>query len=470
LKIRVPHNFEPRFYQMPFFRAMDSGYRRACLVWHRRSGKTKSLVNFTTKKAFERIGTYYHAFPEYGQGRKILWDGIDRDGNRILGHHIPQELRKATNKTEMKIELINGSIWQIIGADNYDSLVGPNPVGLILDEWAVSSKYPDAWNYFRPILVENGGWAVFPYTPRGRNHGWELHKMAMGNNRWYSQILTVDDTEVVSKSDIEEERLAGMSDDMIQQDFYCSYPAATENIVIPYTYIQQALTRDVSYNQSGRIAGFDAARFGDDRNAMVIRQAGQVIDIKTWAGQDTVQSAGRIINKYRAGFFDCIAIDVIGIGAGIYDMVKNAGIPCVAVNVAESASDDSRFVRLRDELWWRLREWFMEPDCSLSSSIVKKDKDALIADIQDIYYDYNPKGQIKIEKKKDMKERLGFSPDIGDALIHTFAPQVEMKLNQVHRSPFGKVPHVSEQFQEIYNPLTFHQGGYNALRFHRGGG
>ena len=466
MQITVPHHFIPRFYQIPFFRAMDSGYSRACLVWHRRSGKTKSLVNFATKKAFERVGTYYHAFPEYGQGRKILWDGIDKEGNKVLDYHIPSVLRANTNKTEMKIELINGSIWQIIGADNYDSLVGPNPVGLILDEWAVSSKYPQAWNYFRPILVENRGWAVFPYTPRGRNHGWDLYQMALRNQSWYSQLLTVEDTETIDPQDIEEERKAGMSDDMIQQEFYCSFLASTEDIVIPFMFIQQALTRDVAYNRSGRIAGFDAARFGNDRNGLVIRQAGQIIHVQTWTGQDTVQSAGKLIQHYKTGMYDCIAIDSIGIGAGIFDMVRNAGVPCISVNVSESSSDDSRFVRLRDELWWRLREWFQEPNCSISSSLPEHYRSALLCDIQDIHYEYNPKGQIKIEKKEDMKERLGFSPDIGDALCCTFAPGIEMKLRAVDKAPFGIVRHVSQQAEKPYHPLRFdNEPEYNPLKF-----
>jgi hypothetical protein len=54
------------------------------------------LLNFTIKKAFERVGTYFHCFPEYGQGRKILWDGIDREGNKVLSYHIPDQLRKHT--------------------------------------------------------------------------------------------------------------------------------------------------------------------------------------------------------------------------------------------------------------------------------------------------------------------------------------------------------------------------------------
>lgn len=459
MRMRIPANYNPRVYQVPFLKNMDSGKKRACLVWHRRSGKSKSMLNFSVKKAFERVGTYYHAFPEYGQGRKSLWDGIDRDGNRTLPYHIPPEVRAATNKTEMKIELINGSIWQIIGADNFDSLVGPNPVGLVCDEWAVSDKYPQAWDYFRPILAENGGWAIFVYTPRGRNHGWDLYQMAQNNPDWFCQLLTVDDTHAITKADIESEREAGMSDDMIQQEFYCSFLASTEDIVIPFGFIQSALRRDVVYNRSGRIAGFDAARFGNDRNALVIRQAGQIIHAETWRGQDTVQSAGKLIHDYKSGFFDCIAIDVIGIGAGIYDMVNNANVPCIAVNVSESPSDDSRFVKLRDELWWKLREWFQEPNCSISEGIMPQNRSALLADIQDIHYEYNPRGQIKIERKEDMKERLGFSPDIGDALCCTFAPGIEMKLTTIDRVPFGMVPHLSHMTEKEYDPLRFGLGG-----------
>ena len=468
MHVTVPHNFTPRFYQIPFFKAMDSGKRRACLIWHRRSGKTKSLVNFTTKKMFERVGTYYHCFPEYSQGRKILWDGIDADGNRVLEHHIPQVLRKATNKTEMKIEMINGSLWQIIGADNYDSLVGPNPVGLILDEWAVSSKYPMAWDYFRPILTENKGWAVFPYTPRGRTHGWDLYQMSLRNPNWFSQLLTVDTTNVVSRFDIEEERASGMSEDMIQQEYYCSFLASTEDILIPFFLIQQALDHDIDYGRSGRIAGCDPARFGNDRNGFVIRQAGQVIHVDSWGGLDTVQSAGKLISLYEAGIYDCVAIDVIGVGAGIFDMVKNAGIPCVAVNVSEATTDNSQFVRQRDELWWKARQWFEEPGCSISPVISEAKKKEFLSDIQDIRFEYNAKGQIKVEKKEKMKERLGFSPDTGDAFIHTFHPAIKMKVKQIDKTPFGRVVNPFQKKQNDYNPLR-DRADYNPLTFGLGG-
>ena len=458
MNVQIPANYTPRFYQMPFLRAMDSGIVRACWVCHRRGGKTKTVLNMTIKKAFERVGSYYHCFPEYGQGRKIIWDGMDGDGHKLLDHHIPLEVRKNTNSTEMKIELINGSIYQVVGADNFNSVMGSNPVGLVLDEYSLSDKYKSAWDYFRPILAENGGWAVFPFTPRGRTHGWDIYQMALGNPKWFCQILTVDDTKIAGILDkIKDDRESGMSEDMIQQEYYCSFIASTENIVIPFEFIQRALKTQKDYGRSGRIAGYDAARFGDDRNALVIRQAGQLIYIDCWGGQDTVQSAGKIIAAYRNKFFDCVAMDTIGLGSGVYDMVKNADVPCVSVNVAESSSDDSRFVRMRDEVWWKCREWFMD-DASISAGIPKEYIDALVKDIQDIQYEYNAKGQIKIESKDDFKRRMrdkggAFSPDVGDALCCTFSPLIEMKIKTEDQAMFGGM--IGAMAERTYDPLTY---------------
>jgi len=417
-----------------------------------------TLLNFAIKKAFERVGVYYHCFPEYNQGRKILWDGIDKEGRRFLDH-IPKQLIKAQNKTEMKIELTNGSIWQIIGADSYDSLVGPNPVGLIPDEWAVSDKYPRAWDYFRPILAENGGWAVFPYTPRGRNHGFTLYQMAQRNPEWFCQLLTVEDTQAIGRADIEAERDAGMSEDMIQQEFYCSFVASMENIVIPFELIQGAIGRRVEYPASQKIAGLDVARFGNDRSALLVRQGGQIIHVETWTGADTVQTVGRVMDRHRARLFDVVAVDAIGIGAGVADMLRTAGIPTIAVNVSESPAQSERFTRLRDELWWRVREWFEERACGISAGIMPKAVQELCADIQDIRFTYSPSGKITIESKKDMKERLGYSPDIGDALCLTFgvsgrvvAAQVQDKRKSTGFSNWSKRGHGKRydgHYQEI---------------------
>ena len=98
------------------------------LIWHRRAGKDKTALQLLIKGAMERVGTYYYVFPEYAQGRKVFWDNIDNDGMRMLDH-VPKEfLAKPPNDQQMKLELVNGSIIQVVGTDKkIDNIVGTNP-------------------------------------------------------------------------------------------------------------------------------------------------------------------------------------------------------------------------------------------------------------------------------------------------------------------------------------------------------
>lgn len=222
--MRIPFNYIPRPYQQGLYNSIANGYKRAVAVWHRRAGKDKTLLNLIVKEALKRVGIYYYFFPTYQQGRKVLWDGIDRNGFRYLDH-IPEEIRAGNpNQAEMKVKLINGSLFQIVGTDNIDSVMGTNPVGCVFSEYSLQN--PQAWDLIRPILAENGGWAVFNYTPRGRNHGFILYEMAKNNPEWFCELLTADDTGIVTQNMIQAEREAGMSEEMIKQEFYCSFEAA----------------------------------------------------------------------------------------------------------------------------------------------------------------------------------------------------------------------------------------------------
>jgi phage terminase large subunit len=225
-KIKLPHNYEPREYQKPFFEAMDSGYRRAILVWHRRAGKDKACLNFTVNRMPQRVGSYYYLFPEAFQGRKVLWDGADKSGFRFLNHFPRDYIAGEPNNTEMKLRTQDGSLFQIIGTDNFDSAMGTNPVGMVFSEYSLQN--PRAYGYFRPILAENGGWAIFNFTPRGENHAYDLWGLAQSDKKnWYSQLLTVDDTKAISPEVLEQERreivrLDG-NDALFQQEYYCNF-------------------------------------------------------------------------------------------------------------------------------------------------------------------------------------------------------------------------------------------------------
>ena len=222
-KVKVPCDWTPREYQLPLFQYLESGGKRAICVWHRRAGKDLTGINWIAVCSIMRPGLYWHLFPTYNQGRKIAWEGMTKAGRKFLDH-FPKENISAINNTEMRVTFKTGSIYQVVGSDNPDRLVGANPVGIILSEYALQD--PRAWDYIRPILLENEGWAVFIYTPRGRNHGYTLLNHAKKNPKWFTQVLSVNDTMAVKEEAIDEERMAGMPEELIQQEFFCSFDAA----------------------------------------------------------------------------------------------------------------------------------------------------------------------------------------------------------------------------------------------------
>ena len=222
MNIQVPFKFTPRNYQIPLLKALDSGFKRALIVWHRRCGKDKVCFNYMVKKSQERVGTYFYFLPTYSQAKKVIWDNIDNDGFKMLDH-IPEQLIVSKNAQELKISLTNGSIIQLFGADSFDkSGVGTNPIGVVFSEYSIND--PKVWGFVRPILKINGGWAIFNFTPRGQNHAFKLLEIAKGlKDRWFTEILTIADTGILTEEDITEEREEGMTQAMIDQEYYCKF-------------------------------------------------------------------------------------------------------------------------------------------------------------------------------------------------------------------------------------------------------
>lgn len=158
--------------------------------------------------------------PTYSQAKKVIWDASTNDGFRIIDY-FPPEFVAQKNQQEMKLRLKNGSLFQLIGSDNIDSLMGTNPKIVVFSEYALQT--PDAWDFIRPILKVNGGVAIFISTPRGRNHFFDLFEMAKTQPGWFTQKLTYHDTGVLTDEDIKKEIEEGMSDELAQQEYLCSF-------------------------------------------------------------------------------------------------------------------------------------------------------------------------------------------------------------------------------------------------------
>jgi phage terminase large subunit len=221
-QIVIPNRWLPRDYQKPAWNALESGIKRLDLVWHRRAGKDIFSINYCATQCFQRPGLYWHVLPTYKQGRKIVWEGMTREGRPFLDAFPPELITRKLDQ-EMSLWLEGGALYQIVGADDVDRLVGTNPFGVVFSEFSLMDMR--VWEMLRPILAENGGWAIFIYTPRGYNFAHDLHVKAQRNDWWFSEVLTIDDTKAVPIEVIEQQRAEGMPEELIQQEFYCSFEA-----------------------------------------------------------------------------------------------------------------------------------------------------------------------------------------------------------------------------------------------------
>lgn len=236
LNVPLPHLYTAREYQSPLWQAALGEFplNRFLLLWHRRAGKDKTFWNVFVSKTQERPGLYLYMLPTTSQAKKVIWKGQDKEGIKFLDH-IPEELIAKTHQADMSIELKNGSIIMVLGSDNYDRIVGTNPIGVVFSEYSIAD--PLAWDYIRPILSENGGWAMFSYTPRGKNHGYDLYQINKNNPKWYVSKLDVTQTfdsegnRAISEEAIQDEIDAGMDEATVQQEYYISFNAIGQGVI-----------------------------------------------------------------------------------------------------------------------------------------------------------------------------------------------------------------------------------------------
>lgn len=238
-------------------------------------------------------------------------------------------------------------------------------------------------------------------------------------HRWLHFTVDSRQSQVANQATIQQAiEDYGLSSDYVKTNVLGEFPAADAQTLIPQDLIEAAYTRQIAGNEEYRpVWGLDVARYGDDRTCLCVRRHRGVEQIISWRNADTMQTAGRV----KAMFDECalddrptaILVDSIGLGAGVVDRLRElegVGPITRGINVAEQPALRSKFHRLRDEMYWKGREWF-------EGRNVRCEHREIGAELADILYSYTSAGQIKVESKADIKERLGRSPDAGEAFL-----------------------------------------------------
>jgi phage terminase large subunit len=205
-ELDLPSSWRPRSYQKSLMRYLEAGGTRADVVAHRRWGKDEVALHWAAIRAVRRPGSYWHLLPEASQGRKAIWDAVNpHTGRRRIDEAFPPHIRERTRDADMMIHFRGGSTWQVVGSDNFNSLVGSPPIGVVFSEWALAK--PEAWSFIRPILAENGGWALFLWTPRGRGHATRaFESRVLRPDEWFTLRSPATKTDVFTPEQLERER------------------------------------------------------------------------------------------------------------------------------------------------------------------------------------------------------------------------------------------------------------------------
>jgi len=244
----IPHKFLCRPYQIPAWEACKAGKKRIVCCWHRGAGKDLFALNWVIYKMVQQRGVYLHCFPNYSQARKALWNSNHKNSDgETMGYldHFPEELIKHKSSQDMRIELINGATYQVMGLDGKNAQIarGINPTDIIISEYAYMA--PESWDILEPRVKANDGTVLFLSTPNGKNHFYHLYNYAVEHpdEGYFASLISNEDTKIYDESFFKELRDQGKSEDFIQQEYFCSFSRGAQGSYYG-KYIEKAREED----------------------------------------------------------------------------------------------------------------------------------------------------------------------------------------------------------------------------------
>ncbi len=391
------------------------------LAVHRRAGKTKmaiaDILDSAVRFSLDR-GMFGYIAPLRTQAKAIAWGEL-----KAMSTNLILNGKAEVKESELAVELWNGAVIRLFGADDPDSLRGYRWDKVWLDE--VAQMKGDVWpEVVMPACQDRNAPAGFIGTPKGVDAFSELFYRGMNDDTglWSSKRWTVYDTGVFTPEQIEGIKKQ-MSEKAFAREFLCDFEAGAEDQLISMASVEAAAQRaatDDAARGAPVVLGVDPARFGDDRTAIVRRQGVVCFEPVIMRDADNMRVADMVVQLKQRYDADAIFVD-IGNGAGVVDRLRQLGHDVVEVPFGGKATRDDLYFNKRAEMWVQVRDWLDQ------GGVVPNDlglKQELCAPT----YVYDNRGRIKLESKDDIVKRIPeMSPDKADALCLTFAAPVAVR-------------------------------------------
>ena len=415
-QITIP--YKPREVQQRIHETLDR-HRFGVVVAHRRMGKTVAMINHLIKRSVDdekKRGFYGYVAPFLKQGKAIAWE--------YLKHFTAPIPSRKVNEQELFVELPNRAKIRIFGADNPDSLRGLYFDGVVLDE--VAQMKTEVWGeIIQPALADRQGWAVFIGTPKGINlfHDIYIHARRDESGLWTALDFNVHDTLKTADPPLDAAEVSRLKAEMdanaFRQEFLCDFSASAEDVLIPLDLVEAGAERKITERDIAGlplVLGVDVARFGADSSVFLRRQGRAAFKPLVLKGMSNKEVTERLVSYWHEYKPAAVFIDA-GQGQGVIDWARDLIPNVIEVPFGGRAINENKFVNRRSEMWFGIREWLSAGGCL-------PDDERLLKELAAPVYSYNAAGKIMLEPKEKIVERLGFSPDIADALALTFAQPV----------------------------------------------
>jgi len=400
MAVTLPHNFKPRWYQQEL---LNDQRRFKVAVFHRRGGKTKTVINQQiartqckyskslekwlspndkrlTEQERNQVNVFYYFLPTYKQAKSVVWD-------QLVKEHVPIELVDKMNESELAIYYKNGSIQRFAGCEDIDKHRGINPIDVVFDEF--SEEDPEIWTgVIQPVLRENHGTATFIFTPKGKNHSWEIFEYGKQHtNQWFVSLKTVDDTKGLSQKEIEEARQA-TPEALFLQEYFCDF---AENAGAFFRNIKECVYEADDYPTPGHFfqMGIDLAKYNDytvitpfDLATFKVKKQERFNQVDWNFQKYLIEASARKYNNAK------IKIDRTGVGDPVVEDLERRGL---------NIGDDGAIVFSKQSR----RELLDNLSLLIQQKKIKIPNDeGLIAELEAFQFMMNDKGKIEVKSRK----------------------------------------------------------------------
>jgi phage terminase large subunit len=411
----------PLPYQAEFLQAIADGERKMSVRSGHGTGKSTSaswamlwyvLLRFPNKVVVTA--------PTSGQ----LFDALFAELKRWI-NELPEQLKPMLIVKSDRVELAAAPSEAFISArtsraETPEALAGVHSenVLLVVDE---ASGVPE--KVFEAAAGSMSGHAattILLSNPT-RSSGTFFESQTRLSGSYWTRRWSCVDSPLVSEEFVDEMRLRyGEDSNAFRIRVLGEFPLADDDTIIPFHLVEAATQRDIELDEDAATTwGLDVARFGSDKTVLAKRQGHVITEVNGWQGLDLMQTVGRVKAEYDGLPSHLrpreIMVDVIGMGGGVVDRLRELGMPVRGINVAESPSMGDTYTNLRAELWFKMRGWLEQRGAKLPRN------EQLIAELTSIRYSFASSGKMKAESKDDMRKRGLSSPDYADAVCLTLA-------------------------------------------------